>query len=415
MHPGPSRSFAAAVTWLRDAPWLTAGRARVYCRIVFAVSALAVAISIAMLDGGVDSQGRPFGTDFASFWTASQLALDGRPEAAYDSATHHTAQIELFGPAVPYYAFLYPPVFLLICLPFALLPYWAALIGWLGVTGAMYWRMAGSFAAGHVDKLAILAFPAVFLNVVHGQNAFLTASLFGAGVLWLDKRPLLAGVCFGCLVFKPQLAFVVPFALVAAGRWPPLITVGLTVPFLAALSYAVLGEAAWRAFFATADLTAATLEQGLVGYDKMQSVFSAVRLLHGPVWLAYALQACAALAALSVVVRLSRSRSPAEGAAMAAATFLISPFMLDYDLALLIIPLAWLAGQGITRGFMPWEKSLLLAAFILPAMARPLATAIHLPLTPLITALVLTLVATRAAELRNGLATAEIPSDGRRQ
>ncbi len=80
--------------------------------------------------GGVDPTGKPPGTDFVSSWTASELALRHAPAAVYDMAAHHAAQTALFGQAASRYtAFFYPPVFLLICLPLATVPYLAALVG----------------------------------------------------------------------------------------------------------------------------------------------------------------------------------------------------------------------------------------------------------------------------------------------
>jgi hypothetical protein len=46
----------------------------------------------------------------------------------------------------------------------------------------------------------------------------LSAALIGGGALGLDKRPVLAGLCFGALVYKPHLAVMVRVALTAARR-----------------------------------------------------------------------------------------------------------------------------------------------------------------------------------------------------
>ena len=45
--------------------------------------------------------------------------------------------------------------------------------------------------------LLALAFPAVFVNLGHGHNGFLTAALIGFALLWLDRRPVVAGILFG--------------------------------------------------------------------------------------------------------------------------------------------------------------------------------------------------------------------------
>lgn len=377
-----------AVAVLREARWLSPRRAHAYVRIVLAVTIALVLGALALSRNGLDPTGKPLGTDFISFWTASKLALAGDPAAAYDSRLHGEAQRALFkGVELDgYTAFFYPPVFLLICLPLAALPYLASLAAWLGATGYAYWRTMRAILPGSGMGLAILAYPAVLLNAGHGQNGFLTTALLGAGALAMRGRPVLAGLCFGCLVYKPHLALAVPVALLAARRWTSLIAAGASALALCGLSAAVLGFDTWRAFLAAAPLARAALEQDWVGPEKMPSVFAAIRLLNGPVVMAYGAQCLATAAALGVVAAFCRTRPEplAMGAVMAAAAPLASPFLLDYDLVLLAIPLGWMLGQAQRTGFLPWEKSALLAGFALPWLARAIATHAGVPIGPLV-------------------------------
>jgi hypothetical protein len=118
-----------------------------------------------------------------------------------------------------------------------------------------------------------------------------------------------------------------------------------------------------------------------------------------------------ALAACAGLVALQRRafRGAAEGPAMAAAALLASPFLLDYDLLLLAIPLAWMAREGLRTGFRPWEKLALAAAFVLPLMSRPLASTVGLPLAPIVIGAVFVLVLRRGLEPAD---TAAEPSAG---
>ncbi len=370
---------------LRDADWLNRERAVAYTRILFFFTFALALIWIALAHGGIDRAGKPIGADFVSFWTASQLALSGRAADVYDVAAHWDAQKALFGPDVAYTAFFYPPLYLLICLPLAALPYFGSLAAWLGATGYAYWRVLRTFAGARIDAMAILAFPAFLVNAEHGQNGFLSAALIGGGALLLDKRPMLAGLCFGAMVFKPQLAVMIPIALIASRRWTVLAAAAAAASALVAASWIAWGDAIWRAFLASAPLARATLERNLVGYEKMQSVFAAVRLLHGGLTLAYCLQAATALAAAAALVWLARRRfrCEAEGPAMVMAALLASPFLLDYDLTLLAIPLAWIAREGLRSGFAPGEKSVLAFAYVLPLFSRIVAGSLGLPVAPL--------------------------------
>lgn len=398
---------------LRRADWLDASRASAWRNVLLAMSAVAVAGWVALSHGGLDRLGKPLGTDFLSFYAASKLALWGHPAAAYDVEAHRAAQAAVFGRDVGYFAFFYPPLFLLICAPLAALPYLAALAAWLGATGAAFVAVARRWLEPQLGGVAtILAFPAVLLTLGHGQNAFLSAALLGFGALMLDRRPVLAGVAFGLLAYKPHLGLMLPFALLFARRWTTFAAAAATVLAFAALSLLAFGPETWRGFLAGAPLARATLEQGLVDPGKMTSAFAAVRDLGGPIPLAYAVQA-AVVAACAAGLWLAQRRSfrgPAEPALIVLASLLASPFALDYDLLLLAFPVAWLGGEGLRHGFRPWEKLALLAGFALPLLARPLAMHAHLPIAPLVLLALSALVLRRAGALNRGRAPLPLAS-----
>jgi alpha-1,2-mannosyltransferase len=397
-------SSSRLVTALREAPWLTRQRATAYGRILLVMGLGGLIGWVALSSGGLDRMGKPLGTDFIIFWTGSKLALSGHAAQVYDTAAYHAAQSRLFGRDVGYFPFFYPPIYLLVCLPLALMPYFAALAAWLAVTGLAYWRVTRAWLGDRLGALPIAAFPAVLVNVGHGQNGFLTTALFGGATLVLDRRPIVAGILFGCMAYKPQLGLVIPLALVAAGRWRTIASAAATVLILAGLSTAVFGAESWRGFLAISPLARAALDQNLIGYAKLQSAFAAVRLLHGGLGLAYSIQLAVTFAACAGLVLLQRRsfHGGAEGPAMVTAALLASPYLLDYDLVLLAIPLAWMAREGVRTGFRPWEKLALLAGFVLPVVSRTIASGLGLPLAPLVIGALFVLV------LRRGLEAAPI-------
>jgi hypothetical protein len=239
----------------------------------------------------------------------------------------------------------------------------------------------------------------VLTNVGHGQNGFLSAALFGGGALWLERRPILAGVCLGALAYKPHLGLMIPIALAIAGRWKTFATAAGTVLALAGASYGLFGLETWRAFLPDAGLARSALEQGLVGDAKLQSAFAAVRLWGGGVGLAYGAQAAVAASAAAGLFWLRR-RAPhggAEGPAMIVAALLASPFLLDYDLVILAAPLAWMLREAAAKGFLNWEKAVLLAAFMLPAVSRTIAAEARLPLAPFVMAALFVAILRRSA------------------
>jgi len=200
--------------------------------------------------GAVDSRGEPIGTDFSNFWSASKLALMGDPAAAYDMARQYAVQKQEFGPQTGFYPFFYPPIYLLICYPLAALPYLTALAIWVVTTAWAYQAVVRRIGQGVVGLVPVLAFPAVFVSVGHGQNALLTTAILGAAALSLDRRPIVAGILLGLLAFKPHLAVVAPLMLLAAGRWRAFAASAVTACALALVSLGVFGLEAWKAFIA---------------------------------------------------------------------------------------------------------------------------------------------------------------------
>ena len=139
---------------------------------------------------------RPTTTDFASFYAAGTLADAGTPQLAYDHRAHWAAEEAATAPGIEYQFFNYPPVFLLVCAALAPMPYLVAFSVFIAGTLLLYLAVARRILDdnGVTALLALLAFPMLYWNAGLGQNAFLTAALFGAGTLLVDRRPVVAGL-----------------------------------------------------------------------------------------------------------------------------------------------------------------------------------------------------------------------------
>ncbi len=394
---------ARAFAWLRDCVWLDASRARAYTWLL-AAAALAVFFACMASNAlGLNRGADPIGGDFVSFWAASRLALAGRADLAYDVSAHWAVQRTVLGPDVGYAAFFYPPPALLLYLPLGLAPYSLALFGWLGLTGYAALRVMRRFWPG-LGVGPFLAFPAVTLNAVDGQNGFVSTALIGGGLALMDRRPAMAGALLGAMVFKPHLAVLLPFPLILSRRWSVLAAMAATSLILCALSLALFGVSTWSAFLHGSVLARRALEENMIGYVKMQSVFAAARLLHAPVGLAWAVQSACFVAALAGLFFLYRNawRPQGEAAAIVCATLLATPFLLHYDLMLCAIPLCWLTAEGLRAGFAPFEKTTLAAVFLLPLISQIEASAIGLPLAPLLIVAFMIVILRRAHKARCG-------------
>jgi alpha-1,2-mannosyltransferase len=416
--------FAAGI---RRGDWVTAERVRGYSIILLVLSAIALVALVATAEGLNDYKGRPLGTDFSNVYAAGKWVLEGRPEAPFDPELQHAMEKRLFGEDTPLYGWHYPPVFLGIAAALALLPYLSALVVWQAATLAAYLAMiraimkniplplgeadprsrrgGGPTARGDLTPpgvslreaprfpergemkwlwlLPALAFPAVFINIAHGHNGFLTAALFGGGLLLLDRKPAIAGILIGLLCYKPQFGLLIPLVLVATARWNAFWTAAATVVVAAAMSWLAFGTDTWLAFRDSLEFTrTVVLEQGGTGFYKIQSPFAAARLWGAPVEVAYAVQgaAIAAIAVLLTILWRSDVAFEIKAAALLAGALISTPYLLDYDLVLSAPAIAFLAAHGLQRGFLPYEKTSLVFCWFAPLLSREAAAFLALPL-----------------------------------
>lgn len=367
----------------RTGAWLTRARMRGYCFMLLAFYAISIAAVLATSNGVLDRWSRPLGPDFSEVYAAGVSVLKGDPAAPFDNAAHFREQRELFGPKAQFYAWGYPPYFLAIAALLACLPYLGALAVWEVSTLALYFSAFRRLALDRDWLLPALAFPGVYVNAIQGQNAFLTAGLLAWSLILLESRPILAGVLIGFLAYKPQFGVLIPVALIAGRYWRTVGSAFATLALMTLAAWMAFGSDAWRGFFASTTFSRTVVtEQGAAGFYKLQTIFSAVRLVGGSISLAYAAQIVTALACASIVAVLWGRRADwrIKSAALMVGALLATPYALDYDMALLGPALAFMASYINERGARPWEKTILAAVWVAPFLARPVALASHFPL-----------------------------------
>jgi hypothetical protein len=213
--------------------------------------------------------------------------------------------------------------------------------------------------------------------MVVGQNGFLTAALIGGTVGWVQRRPVLAGVCLGLLTYKPHFGVLFPFVLIAGGRWLVCVTAAAVAIALAIGSWLAFGTASWEAFFHWLPVASqAFLSEGQADWSKLQSLFGLVRVLGGSETLGWGLQASLAAvtgAALCVLWRMPVAIEM-KAAALAAGALLATPYLYLYDMVVLAVPVALLTRTALATGWRNAEKYGLSVAAVL-LIAFPLLKA----------------------------------------
>src|SRR5712691_3742574 len=370
------------------------------CGVLLALQVAGFLFIVAGTHGWIVPLTQPTTTDFVSFYAAGALANNGTPALAYDHAAHFAAEERVTEAGIGYQFFNYPPVFILLCALLARLPYLVAFVVFEGATLVLYLVVARRLLDDRsaTALVALCAFPMVFWNIGLGQNAFLTAGLFGAATLLVDRRPIPAGLLFGALCYKPQFGVLVPFALAAAGQWSAFAAAGISVAALVLASLLLFGAGTWQAFFASVGGSPAMYESGRILFAGMANTFGAARLLGAGAPLAYALQAAASLAAAVVVVIVWRRRLslPTRAATLAAATLVAAPLALLYDLIFGVIAAAWLVRDANSPAAWARQKLALAALFLLLLDGRGLAESWHVPVFPLAAIALFAIAAVRA-------------------
>ena len=212
----------------------------------------------------------------------------------------------------------------------------------------------------------------------------------------LDRRPVLSGILLGLLSFKPHLGLLIPFALLAGRLWIPFVSATMTVLILAGLSVAIWGVGLWSAYLGqdAVSMALAFLERGSGALTVMMlTPFMAARLLGLGVGAGYAAQLiCALIAFVSVVwsFRLGEDRN-LQFATLATGTFLFSPYLHNYDMAMLMGALIFLFEDSPPWKLQPRQQFIMLCAWAMPSVAM-IGSHWGVPLGPPIPLALLTLL-----------------------
>jgi arabinofuranan 3-O-arabinosyltransferase len=356
----------------------------------------------------IDRAGMPVYSDFTDAWVTGIEALRGNAALIYEPAEFIRIQSALLGPRDFFYPnWPYPPTFLLILAPFGALPYLVAFLFWdiatlLGLILVVYFMVQRRPAIA-----LVLASPYTLWNFLAGQNGFLTASLVGASLLSLERRPVLAGAFMGCLSYKPQFGILFPVALAASSQWRALASAATTTALLAGASIVAFGSAPWLAF------PRGLVTQGSLNFlanpdsnwGLLQTVYGLVRYLGGGPALGFFAQGITT-AGLGLIVWLvwrSEVRYALKATTLSAAALIATPYAFAYDLAAIAIPIAFLARDQMRCGLLRGEQTILLALFgtVLVALVifadRPVGTTFgSVPLGPVVIVTVLGVALRRA-------------------
>jgi hypothetical protein len=314
------------------------------------------------------------------------LLLDG---SRFTSVLNQTHASWLGAPLV-FHPWLYPPYTLLLALPFAFLPWMASYIGFQAISLAgLIWSLTPWCRPARVARFIIggvLLCPSTAFTLGAGQNSFLTASLVLGGFNLMERRSIAAGCLFGLLAFKPQLAIMVPIALVAARAYRVLAAAIAAGAAVVLLSFVVPGPGLWLGWlhlFLSGD--PGFKEWVNQGRLHGQSVFTCLRVVDVPANIANLGQYIAVIVSAACVWHAFRRRipDPEKLATLLCAMILAAAHLGNYDAILLGIAATIILAQGFRRSFRPYEALLAMLVWASTALNPPFLFYISV-VTPLI-------------------------------
>jgi hypothetical protein len=288
---------------------------------------------------------------------------------------------------------------LLIIAPLAALPYLPALWIWVvaqaALAGAAIWRIAPHPAA---PVLALL-FPGMAHNTFAAQNGALTVALIGFGMGALPTRPWLAGFFFGLISYKPHLAMLIPICLLAGRHFRALAAMIVTGIALALLGLAVFGFDAWVAFVIQISGGVGADSLSELRWSRMPSVMIAVYHATAAYGLAATVQGVVSLfsAAACAWIWWRSDDIALRALALCAGTFLTTPWIYDYDLAIFVVPLAFIAWQAYRHGRDLETSAVMAMLWVGPFLVLILSHALDQQVGPLFAAAVMAYALARAA------------------
>ncbi len=297
--------------------------------------------------------------DFFVYYLAAQVGQAHGWAAMYEPATFLPTVTTAVGRPLPY---LNPPELAWLVLPLSWLPYSLAAWVWgllLTLALGLTWVVAapGTGRLRIVHLLAAVTLLPIFVSVLIGQVSLIIVAIV-AIAWWLIRRqrPWLAGAALALTFLKPQLAFLVPLALLLAGYWRILVSWLAATGALALVALMAVGTSVFANVMASL---------GRVHQIPGPVQMSLERQLPWPFAIAGVLLV---LGASVVVIRRWRGSGPSIPIAVGLlASMLLSPYVNFYDLCAPVLA-AWL----ILRMRPPRWQQISITAMYVPAFVAPI-------------------------------------------
>jgi hypothetical protein len=343
------------------------------------------------------SDGKLRCTDFGWMWLSGKFAALGESTQIFDYSAFSAAQIALFGQdgCAFFTPFVYPPTFLFFTYPLGWMPYLVAFAVWILATLVLYEAAVYAIIPRRAAVIAAIAPYAVAVNIDFAHNGFITAALIGFPLVFLERRPWLSGIFLGLLTYKPHIGLLFPLALLASRNWRTLASATAASIILGIGAAIAFGSEGWLSFFHTLIDRQSTLSPDTKVPLALHSVFGLLRWMETSGLVAWSGHLIvAAIIALTVSIVWARPIPfSLKAAVLCIGSAMVPPYILFYDLCIFAIAVAFLVRDGMSRGFLPAERTVILICFAALFL-------VQVPIGPVVCSALLFLAARRIVTYR---------------
>ncbi len=200
--------------------------------------------------------GDRFHNDFTFYYAAARIGLAHGWPSIYDLGLQQV-ELDAIGSGIKIAQlarYISPPPVAWSALPLTALPFPVAYWTWSGLLLAalvLTWQLAAP-ARGPVRLIHLAAaigwLPVIYALQLGQPGLFVALGIAACYVLLLRDRPFWAGVALGAIALKPQLAFLVPAALLLSGRTRAFLGSAFALGLLALISAIALGPSGISAY-----------------------------------------------------------------------------------------------------------------------------------------------------------------------
>ena len=209
---------------------------RMFSIMILLAFVLGWTLSFYPFDDLLDRNGTPYGADFAMFYTAGSVVLNGDGDDLYNQAIHQETLQSNFRDmeddfCLPY---RYPPLVAYVMTGLASLPYhWAATLFMLsGIASAILglWLLYSSVPGlASINRASLffplLCCPLVFESVIGGQGSLFAFFIVSAAIALMTRQQYVwAGAVLALALYKPNVLF---FLVIGCCMFRPRVLIGL--------------------------------------------------------------------------------------------------------------------------------------------------------------------------------------------